>query len=100
MWVNSHVYIIKVPYYGLKLLNFWPLTFLLLWVNLLRPLLREISGGGGEISPPPQGTCVTWDVRVRRVKNLILLLNKRVSFVLESVVIVTMDPSELSCIER
>ena len=71
MWVDFDVYIIKVPFYGLKLHIFWPLTFLLLWVNPLRPFLREISGGGRNFAPP-QGSSVIWDVRVRRVKVLIL----------------------------
>ena len=56
LWINSDDYIIKFQYYGLKLNIFWPLTFLLLFVNPLRPLLRETSGGG-EI-PSPQGTTV------------------------------------------
>ena len=56
LWVNSDDYIIKVQYYGLKLHIFWPPTFLLLLVNPLRPLLREISQGG-EISPPSGHKC-------------------------------------------
>ena len=46
IWMSSHLYISKMAYYGLKLPIFCPPTFLLLWVNTLRLILREISGGG------------------------------------------------------
>ena len=56
LWVNSDDYIIKVQYYGLKLYIFWPPIFLLLWVNTLRPLQGEISGGA-KFRPPSGHKC-------------------------------------------